>query len=348
MKTKVHKLLQITAIVVIALAAYASFKQVEGFQTAPPAAPIPNSATLNALIASLPNTYDGTAWLAIDNRFQKVNSLKNNMNKSYPAHTTLMNNTFTESKAAGDKDDITLDKLSIATSNNYIPKSTTLDELKATEHEIMAPRPMSLSPPNWMLNIIAKINSQRDTVIAKMGNTPPSTEDIAKLDKLKMDIFTASKTTDERDDVTIDKVLTAQMNYINNYTTPPTNSATLTALFNVINPDPKPAWFTTQRADALKKLGDLAREKGGGPDNKGYQDAISKAFSDSKAAGDKDDITLDKVIKAANDYLNKSTSTPSTNSSTSSNLPLYIGAGVGGVVVLGTIGYFMFSAAPAT
>jgi hypothetical protein len=347
MKTKVHKLLQITAIVVIALAAYASFKQIEGFQTAPPAAPIPNSATLDALIASLPNTYDGTAWLAIDNRFQKINSLKNNMNKSYPAHTTLMNTTFTESKAAGDKDDITLDKLSIATSNNYIPNSTTLVELRNVEHDILAPTPGS--PPTWMINIATKMRLVKDTGVSKFGNNNPPASVIADLDKLTMDIFTASKALGERDDITIDKVSTAQLNYINNYTTPPTNSATLDALFKSTRTIPPPAWYTPERDAAQKKLDELA---GLIPmtDSKReiilkYTDILNKAFTDSKAAGDKDDVTFDKLTKVGKDYLNKSTSTPSSNSSTSSNLPLYIGAGVGGVVVLGTIGYFMFSAA---
>ena len=331
MKSHRHKLLQITTIAIIVFAAYVSFKQVDGFQTTPPAQ-IPNSATLDALISSLPDTSSGSmpAWLTIDNRFQKGTLLKSNMNKTYLEHTNLIHTKFTESKAGGDKDDITLDKLYTLTYNNYIPKSTTLDELKSVTRDILAPMPGP--PPTWMVNIISKMNLLNDTVTRKMEGKEPSAEVSAKLDKIQSDIFTASKTTQERDDATFNKVLDEQIKYINNYSLI-TNSATLQALFNVINPDPKPAWFTTERANALKKVGDLSREKGIGHDNKGYQDAINKAFTDSKAAGDKDDVTFDKVIKAGTDYL---------NNGGSSNLPLYIGAGVGGVAVLGTISYLMF------
>ena len=306
---------------------------------------VPNSTTLANLISSLPSSSNAPApqWFTTSERYQKANFIKTRMNKPYPAYTTLMNTTFTNSKAAGDKDDVTLDKLFNASYNNYIPKSTTADELRESYNMIRAsPFP---SPPQWTNDLAVKINLVGEKGGAKFGDGQPSESIIADLEKIRADILNASKSTDERDDVIIDKISTANLNYINNYVVPASNSATLIALFNVINPVPGPAWYTTARKDAVKQFGDLAKTKGGALDNKGYDDVINKAFTDSKAAGDKDDVTLDKVIKAGTDYLNKSSSS---SSSSSSDLAIYIGAGVGGAVLLGGIGYFMFSAAPAS
>jgi hypothetical protein len=325
MKTKVHKLLQITAIIVIALAAYASFKQVEGFQT-PPAAPIPNSATLTALLNST-GTNPPPAWFTADRaaKIPIVSALAIQKGTSLNSDTNfekVVNDAFTASKTAGQMDDLTFDAIIAAEMtylNNYVPNSATLTALLNSTGTNPAPAWYTTERANAIKNL-------GDLSKLKGVGGPDDT----KYTKVFSDTFTESKGKGEKDDVTFDKIIKAGTDYANSYTAPITNSATLQALFNVINPDPKPAWYTTERANALKKLGDLVKEKGGGPDNKGYQDALNKAFTDSKAKGDKDDITLDKVIKAGTDYLN------------SSNLPLYIGAGVGGVAILGAIGYFMF------
>jgi hypothetical protein len=158
------------------------------------------------------------------------------------------------------------------------------------------------------------------------------------------DAFTASKAAGEKDDITFDKIIKVGIDYANNYVP---NSATPDALLKSTGTIPPPAWYTPERDAATKKLGELTTLKIGklSPDSDlkreiilKLQDISIKAFTASKAAGDKDDVTFDKIMKAGTEYLN-SIKTPSE----SSNLPLYIGAGVGGVVVLGTIGYFMFS-----
>ena len=339
MKYRVHKLLQITTIAIIVFAAYVSFKQVEGFQTRP--TQIRNSATLDALLSSLPDTSSDSmpAWLTIDDRLEKGTLLKNNMNKTYPEHTTIINNNFTNSKGAGDKDDITLDKLYTLTYNNYIPKSTTLDEFKSVSRDILTPMPVT---PTWMINIIPKMNLLKDTVTRKMEGKGPSAEVLAKLDKIQSDIFTASKTTEERDAETLNKVLNEQITYANTLLT---NTLSFSAFIILVQANPKPVWYTAEREAASKKLEELAGVKAGPMSDSRIEfvskflDVQKKAFDDSKAKGDKDDITFDKINRASTDYLNNiNTAT----SSESSNLPLYIGAGVGGVAVLGTFSYFMF------
>jgi len=267
MKSKSHTLLQITTIIVIALAAYASFKQVEGFQTPPPT-PIPNSVTLDVLLSSIPNTYDATtapSWLTGD-RFDRASIIKRKINKTYPAFTTLMNSEFTKLRIVQYTDDQKIDVLYLV-SSEYIPKATTLDEFKFSFAGFGSMEQTTMDYPvipKWLIDLKAKYILVNKAGEEKSKTEPQPTGDAliksqADMNKIIEDAFNKSKTIpDQRDDVTIDNVLTALMNYMNSYNTKPAA--------------PAPA-------------------------------------------------------------------APAT-----SNLPLYIGAGVGGVAVLGTIGYFMFSA----
>ena len=119
--------------------------------------------------------------------------------------------------------------------------------------------------------------------------------------------------------MTLDKLINGMKDYANAALNTVSNSATLDALFNSMNP--APAWYTQARKDALMAAGELLRQNriGDGPDSANYQTAINKVFSDSKAAGDKDDVTLDKIIKGMKDYANAALNTVS-NSKTYNEL----------------------------
>ena len=295
MKYKTHKYLQVSAIVILCLAAYVSMKQVEGFQ----ATDMPNYATLDELVNSV-NGYwysTGPSWHTSEMADKELR-IKNNMKNSYSEHTALMNEAFDKSKTAGDRYDVTINKLYTATLN-HISKSSAPGELKLNmmflqgyADSIMKGQPPNIPYiPNWFVGLQPKAELLYKAMEAKFGpdtGGPPPPDKLnlfqtinGELDKILINIFNASKSTDERDDETATKVLNAQIEFIENYRMPVAPSA------------------ATPSA------------------------ATTPAVTPSAA-------------------------TPSTTSTSLSNTNMYIGIGVGSVVLIGIIGYFMFSAAPAT
>jgi hypothetical protein len=101
MKFKPHNLILITSSLIFVFAAYLSQKQVENFQPS-----TPNSKTLVELF----NTIKLPAWFTSD-RSNKLDSVNKSVNQQDPNIQKLIKDTFDASKAAGDTDDITFDKI---------------------------------------------------------------------------------------------------------------------------------------------------------------------------------------------------------------------------------------------
>jgi hypothetical protein len=99
MKYNNNKLLQITAIAIIAFALYNSINS-EGFQT------IPKSKTVTELF----NSIKLPAWYTTE-RSNQLNTVNKSVNQQDPIIQKLINDTFNSSKSAGDTDDITFDKI---------------------------------------------------------------------------------------------------------------------------------------------------------------------------------------------------------------------------------------------
>jgi hypothetical protein len=99
MKSKSHKLLQITTIAIIAFALYTSIIS-EGFQT------IPKSKT----VIDLFNSIKLPAWYTAE-RSKQFETVNKSVNQQDPAVQKIINDTFNSSKAGGDTDDISFDKI---------------------------------------------------------------------------------------------------------------------------------------------------------------------------------------------------------------------------------------------
>jgi len=107
------KNLYILAFSIILICVYFSTRVLEGFQ--PTNSAIPNSKTIDSLLESIntPEWFTPARHATYINNKTLYNSKKGNALLTLPYNTLTMN-TFNSSKAAGDKDDITFDKLMAA------------------------------------------------------------------------------------------------------------------------------------------------------------------------------------------------------------------------------------------
>lgn len=120
------------------------------------------------------------------------------------------------------------------------------------------------------------------------------------------------------------------------------NSSTIDSLLQSVS---TPSWFTIERHSALIKNTALFNSK---KDNTTiiapYNKLLSDTFNASKGAGDKDDITFDKLMAAESRYLNSfsSSNTPAAidTSTNIGNIINYIAIGTG-ILIIGGIAYYM-------
>ena len=123
MKSHTHKLLQITAITIIALTVICNIlTNSEGFQT------VPKSKTLTELF----NSIKLPAWFTTD-RSNQFNTVNKSVNQQDPIIQKLINDTFTASKTAGDTDDITFDKIMNAQLKYESDRQKNYPESKTTD-----------------------------------------------------------------------------------------------------------------------------------------------------------------------------------------------------------------------
>ena len=118
------------------------------------------------------------------------------------------------------------------------------------------------------------------------------------------------------------------------------NSATIDALLESVN---TPDWFTPVRHTTLINSKVLYNSKKIDPVVKiSYDTLLSNIFSESKAAGEKDDVTFDKLMVAKTKYLNSFDVSLSSTNTTIYNVPLYIQLLVGASLIMGIIAFYRY------
>lgn len=118
------------------------------------------------------------------------------------------------------------------------------------------------------------------------------------------------------------------------------NSSTIDALLQSVN---TPEWFSPMRHTTLINNKALYNSKKIDPVlTISYGTLLSNTFNESKAAGDKDDVTFDKLMVAQTKYLNSFDASLSSANTTIYNVPLYIQLLVGAALVMGIIAFYRY------
>lgn len=228
MKYKLHKILQVSAIIVIALAIYASFKQVEKFQgqstaiqiVATDGTPGQNllqtvTNVINNPCVDSPTTLCGTipSWITPERKTARNNisdlaNIKAPNNPNTPNDAKIIiDNTYAMSKALNDDDGTTFDKIITALTaylNNFVAG-------RPNYHVLMSYADATVKP-SWLTPaMISSYNAANASLTAKNIS-----RDDTKLRSSLEAIFTESINAGEKNEVTFNKIVTGITSYISN------------------------------------------------------------------------------------------------------------------------------------